>query len=116
MLQVLQNVTLLKNIYQICSYNINICGRMIYDINDKPYVTSMSHGCGACMAVNVGIIGFGRIGAEHAGWLAQAEGIEAVAVADATEARREIAKARGLKAFGTGEELLADTSMDAVLV
>src|SRR6266481_4065379 len=68
------------------------------------------------MSVSVGIIGFGRIGAEHAGWLAQAEGIQAVAVADATEARRAIASSHGLKAFGTGEELLADTSIDAVLV
>src|SRR5882762_1399387 len=68
------------------------------------------------MSVSVGIIGFGRIGAEHAGWLALADGIQAVAVADATEARREIAKGRGLKAFATTEELLADTSIDAVLV
>jgi len=29
--------------------------------------------------ISVGIIGFGRIGAEHAGWLAVADGIRAVA-------------------------------------
>src|SRR6266699_2850993 len=68
------------------------------------------------MSVSVGIIGFGRIGAEHAAWLAQAEGIQALAVADATEGRCGIATSRGLKAFSTAEELLADTSIDAVLV
>jgi predicted dehydrogenase len=68
------------------------------------------------MSVNVGIIGFGRIGAEHSGWLAQANGIKAVAAADATEARRAIAVGRGLKAFSTPEELLIDPSIDAILI
>jgi scyllo-inositol 2-dehydrogenase (NADP+) len=68
------------------------------------------------MAVNVGIIGFGRIGAEHSDWLAKADGIRAVAVADETPARRAIAVSRGLKAYATIEELLADSTVNAVLV
>src|SRR5947209_4768077 len=68
------------------------------------------------MSLSVGIIGFGRIGAEHSAWLAQANGIKPVAIADATEARRAIAVGRGLKAFSTPEELLADPSIDAILV
>jgi predicted dehydrogenase len=68
------------------------------------------------MSVNVGIIGFGRIGAEHAQLLDQSEGITAAAVADATPARRAIAESRGLKAFDTTEKLLSDPSIDAILV
>ncbi len=40
--------------------------------------------------LNVGIIGFGRIGAEHSDWIAAARGVAAVAVADATPARRSL--------------------------
>jgi scyllo-inositol 2-dehydrogenase (NADP+) len=66
--------------------------------------------------LNVGIIGFGRIGAEHAAWLSKTDGIRAVAVADATEARRVIAVGRGLKAYPSTDELLADASVNAILV
>jgi predicted dehydrogenase len=41
--------------------------------------------------LGVGIIGFGRIGAEHAGWLAACDGAaRAVAVDDVTPARRTV--------------------------
>ena len=68
------------------------------------------------MAVHIGIIGFGRIGAEHATWLEKAEGIRAFAVADETPARRAMAESRGLKTYANVEELLNDPKVDAVLV
>jgi predicted dehydrogenase len=64
----------------------------------------------------VGILGFGRIGAEHAAWLSAASGIKPVAIADATPARRAIAGSRGLKSYEKPEQLLADPAIDAVLV
>jgi scyllo-inositol 2-dehydrogenase (NADP+) len=66
--------------------------------------------------LRVGIIGYGRIGHEHAGWLAAANGVRAVATADATPERRAIAQHAGLFTFETTESLLADPSIDAVLV
>ncbi len=66
--------------------------------------------------LGVGIIGFGRIGAEHADWLSRCEGIEARAVFDATAARCEIAQRRGLRVCGNVGELLGDSDIDAVLV
>ncbi|HLL90319.1 MAG TPA: Gfo/Idh/MocA family oxidoreductase [Tepidisphaeraceae bacterium] len=66
--------------------------------------------------LRVGIIGYGRIGNEHAGWLAQTRGARAVAVADATPARQAIARERGLRAVATDDELLRDADVDAVLV
>src|ERR1700728_3914701 len=66
--------------------------------------------------LRVGIIGFGRIGAEHAGWLNQCEGIRAAAAAGVTPARREIAKTRGLDVYSHIDELLNRNDIDAVLV
>jgi len=66
--------------------------------------------------VRVGIVGFGRIGGEHAGWLKNARAIRAVAAADATPARLEMARSRGLRVVGNIEELLADREVDAILV
>ncbi|MDB5305454.1 MAG: gfo/Idh/MocA family oxidoreductase [Phycisphaerales bacterium] len=66
--------------------------------------------------VRVGIIGFGRIGADHAKWLAEANGARATAVADATPARQELARSRGLTAYATPAQMLAEGSIDAVLV
>ena len=66
--------------------------------------------------LSVGIIGYGRIGNEHAGWLSSASGIRAVAVADATPARRDLAALRGLRVYEEMEALLADPAIDAVLV
>jgi scyllo-inositol 2-dehydrogenase (NADP+) len=67
-------------------------------------------------AIQVGIVGFGRIGLEHAKWIAQCEEIAAAAVADSTGARRELAKERGLRLHSTIEELLEDSAIDAVLI
>lgn len=66
--------------------------------------------------LGVGIIGFGRIGAEHAAWLAQATGIRAVAVADGTPARQDLAQQRGLRVYTMVDELLDDREVAAVLV
>src|SRR5688500_15395520 len=66
--------------------------------------------------VGVGIIGFGRIGAEHAAWLAACRGARAVAVADATPARQAVAEARGLRVYGAIDALLADPAVTAGLV
>jgi len=66
--------------------------------------------------VSVGIIGFGRIGAEHAGWLSKCANARPVAVADATPARQEMARQRGLKTYPDVAELLRDASLDAVVV
>lgn len=66
--------------------------------------------------LQVGIIGFGRIGAEHAGWLKEARGISAIAADDVTPARCALAEARGLKTYNTLEAMVVDRSIDAVLV
>lgn len=66
--------------------------------------------------LGIGIIGFGRIGNEHAGWLARCAGARAVATADATPARRQLAEQRGLRAYDGIDPLLSDGRVDAVLV
>jgi len=66
--------------------------------------------------LRVGIIGYGRIGHEHAAWLAAATGICAVATADATPPRKALAQTRGLRTFETIDALLAGPSIDAVLI
>src|SRR5437867_1454372 len=66
--------------------------------------------------VSVGIIGFGRIGAEHAGWLAKCATATVIAVADATPARQQIAQQRGLKTYSAIPDLLRDDSIEAILV
>jgi predicted dehydrogenase len=66
--------------------------------------------------VRVGIVGFGRIGAEHAAWLAAARGVEAVAVCDATPARRELAASQGLKVYQTLNDMLEGPAVEAVLI
>jgi scyllo-inositol 2-dehydrogenase (NADP+) len=74
------------------------------------------HGSDGDSRVGVGIIGFGRIGAEHAGWLAAASNARAVAVADATPARQAVARDRGLTVYDAIPAMLADPAVDAVLV
>src|SRR5689334_5596785 len=66
--------------------------------------------------LSVGIVGFGRIGAEHAAWLAAAELIRPIAVYDPTPARRQLAESRGLRATDSIEALLSDPSLDVVLI
>ena len=66
--------------------------------------------------LGVGIVGFGRIGAEHAEWLSAARSARAVAAADATPARQALVRQRGLEVYDTVEALLADARVGAVLV
>ena len=69
------------------------------------------------MQLGIGIIGFGRIGAEHAGWINSAgEGVRAVAADDVTPARRQLAASRGLKVYDDMGAMLADPAVGAVLV
>lgn len=72
--------------------------------------------------LRVGIIGFGRIGAEHAGWIAASDAAEVVAVCDPTPAR--LAKAaqhptlagRNVQFVDQWQRLIARDNLDAVLV
>lgn len=66
--------------------------------------------------LGVGIIGFGRIGAEHEGWIRRARGVGVVAVADVTAARREMAAVRGPAVYQSVDEMLNDARVGAVLV
>ena len=66
--------------------------------------------------LRVGIIGFGRIGNEHAGWLSRASNARAIAAADATPARRDRASQAGLRVFEKVNDLLTDRDIDAILI
>ena len=67
--------------------------------------------------LGIGIIGYGRIGAEHANWIASAgEGLRVVAADDVTPARNELAASRGLKTYSDLDAMLADPNVQAVLV
>ena len=66
--------------------------------------------------LSVGIVGFGRIGAEHARWLSAAANIRPAAVFDPTPARAALAQQRGLHAFATLDALLEDPAIDIILV
>lgn len=67
--------------------------------------------------LGVGIIGYGRIGAEHAGWIAAAgAGVSVVAADDVTPARNHLAASRGLRTYTDLEAMLADPLVGAVLV
>ena len=66
--------------------------------------------------LGIGIIGFGRIGAEHAGWLSTAKNARAVAVADPTPIRRTLAESRSLRSYPHHHALLKDPEVDAILV
>ncbi|HEV7300034.1 MAG TPA: Gfo/Idh/MocA family oxidoreductase [Tepidisphaeraceae bacterium] len=66
--------------------------------------------------LNLGIIGFGRIGAEHAGWIGASKTTRVAGVADATPARRELAESRGLRTTADVDELLNDSTVQAVLI
>jgi predicted dehydrogenase len=68
------------------------------------------------MTLNLGILGFGRIGAEHAGWVSASDGIRVAKVADPTEARRTRARNAGFRTCSQLDELLEDASIDAVLI
>jgi predicted dehydrogenase len=66
--------------------------------------------------LSIGIIGYGRIGAEHARWIAQCGRAVVTKVADPTPERRELAHRRGLSVVADPAELLADKKVQAVLL
>jgi predicted dehydrogenase len=70
------------------------------------------------MSLGVGIIGFGRIGAEHAGWISALprDLIRVACVADGTRARATIAKSRAFDVVAGVDELLKRDDVAAVLV
>lgn len=69
------------------------------------------------MHLGIGIIGYGRIGAEHAGWIGAAgDSVRVVAADDITPARNQLAAAQGLKTYTNLDALLADPAVGAVLV
>ena len=71
------------------------------------------------MALNIGVVGTGKIGQEHIRRLTETlAGARIVAVSDAHAALGEEVAARiqGAKAYPTGEELIAAKDVDAVIV
>ena len=63
----------------------------------------------------VGIIGYGRIGAEHAAWIAAA-GLTVGPVYDPTPARRDLARSRNLTPVTDIAAVLTDPAVNAALV
>lgn len=70
----------------------------------------------ASQKLSVGIVGFGRIGAEHAGWIQASRHLRVGAVFDPTPARADIAGSRGFDGASSLDRMLADSSIDAVLI
>ncbi len=66
--------------------------------------------------LNLGIIGFGRIGNEHSAWINSSHGAQVAAVAEATPARQQLARSKDLRVYADVDELLSDATIDAVLV
>ncbi|HTW93729.1 MAG TPA: Gfo/Idh/MocA family oxidoreductase [Tepidisphaeraceae bacterium] len=66
--------------------------------------------------VGVGIVGYGRIGHEHAGWIGRGSSAHVVAVTDPTPARRALAERGGAKVYDDLDAMLKDEQVEAVLV
>jgi predicted dehydrogenase len=66
--------------------------------------------------MDIGIIGYGRIGNEHAGWIAQSSLGRVAKVFDPTPQRRAVAEARGLHVVDDVDDLLSDPEIPAVLI
>src|SRR6266850_798756 len=68
--------------------------------------------------VRVGIIGMGNIGKHHAGYLLEGKvsQCELVAVCSTSPGKLESYAAKGLKIFGSAEELLRSKTCDAVII
>jgi len=66
--------------------------------------------------MNIGIIGFGRIGNEHAGWIERSGEGKVSAVFDPTAERRALAGAKGLRAVENASSILDDRTIGIVLI
>jgi len=66
--------------------------------------------------LNVGIIGFGRIGAEHAGWINSCSDTQVACVFDLTQERRDLAESKNLPSTPSVDIILRDPSVNAVLI
>lgn len=68
--------------------------------------------------IRIGIIGMGNIGKHHAGYLLEGKAArcELVAVASNSPGKLESYRERGLKIFGSGEELIKSPDIDAVII
>ncbi|HTD66448.1 MAG TPA: Gfo/Idh/MocA family oxidoreductase [Candidatus Limnocylindria bacterium] len=68
--------------------------------------------------VRVGIIGMGNIGKHHAGYLLEGKvsRCELVAIASTSPQKLESYKTKGLKIFGSAEELISSKTCDAVII
>ena len=68
------------------------------------------------MTLRIGIIGYGRIGVEHAVWLSSAADCEVATIADPTETRRALASQRALVAVSHFQDVLDDPNIHVILV
>jgi predicted dehydrogenase len=68
--------------------------------------------------IRLGIIGMGNIGKHHAGYLLEGKAArcELVALASTSPGKLGTWREKGLKIFGSGEELIASPDLDAVIV
>src|SRR5437870_3467222 len=68
--------------------------------------------------VRLGIIGMGNIGRHHAGYLLEGklQRVQLVAVCSTSPQKLEPYKAKGLKVFDSGEDLIRSGEVDAVIV
>ncbi len=66
--------------------------------------------------LHVGIIGFGRIGNDHAAWLSQCKNARPVVVYDPTPQRRTLAESHGLRTADSLDGICGDANVDAVLI
>ena len=68
--------------------------------------------------VRVGIIGMGNIGKHHAGYLLEGKvsRCELAAVCSTSPGKLENYASKGLKVFGSAEELIRSKSCDAVII
>ena len=62
------------------------------------------------------VIGYGGMGNFHAGKMQSVYGIKLAGVYDIDPARNELARSRGIRAYASREELLADPSIDLVTI
>ncbi len=71
---------------------------------------------GRFMKKNVAVIGYGGMGGWHADHLLKSDVANLAGIYDIKEERRQLAESRGIKAYSSREELLADPTIDIVTV